>query len=704
MELKWIKYVIAFILGGAAFTAVAPFLNTFIIFALIALVFLLIFAVFIPGGWLFGYFTVRSVTSLLFLGRIGRTLLLALFFSFISILIGGALDIPATGLTFFLGGILGVSAVWSPQQRYVRPSTTPEPAKKKGRELMIELGRSGLLSVDGITRHEFESGVLVVGARARTVTRKIVRELAKLGCKIVIIGSKRLIPPNVNVEAYEVSAIDVSKDFEEYEESADNMVYALALAHRLKNDDVSNLIPAARLVREGVLGGRVGRNEILQSIQVQDRRLAPLFANIASLVKSIAPGGLHTSQILSSKAQVVCVEPLGSQRDKVFIISYLLQMLVGRGVVLIVENPELIIKDINLLSYEAREPWEKLYLALEYSKQFGLILVSRDTPKTERVWNLCRTYILTELSELPFRVGERSRSLLPLIKSLKPMEAIISGEGDRKFKVEPIYPVTVEPKMVKPVSVTASKEGQLVETRLEAGEGAEAPQPTMLEKAFGEKVLDIARILEQARSGLTNISETDKELVKKLEERGYVTSFGGTYYTTATGEEALSEYQKAVKERGLLVKQAPTGEAGRAEEVIEVTSRGAVQTIIDSEAESRMDEVLATYYMAESLFRQGKYGPCVMNCYGFMVNALKKFYDIEKGHLDDLVEVLVQRGAETGLTINEAKDAKTLLIEASNALKEGRQVPLTSAQRMLKYARKVLDALQKTGGGGSEGR
>jgi len=702
MQLGWIKYVIAFILGGAIFTVVAPFLNTLIIFALIALIFLLIFVAFIPGGWLFGYFTVRSITSLLFLGRIGRTILLALLFSFISMLMGSRLAVPVSGLTFLFGGILGVSAVWSPPQRYTRPSSSLEPTKKRGEELMIELGRSGLLSVDGITRHEFESGVLVVGARARTVTRKIVSELAKLGCKIVIIGSKRLIPPNVSAEAYEVSAIDVSKDFEEYEDSADNMVYALALAHRLKNDDVSNLIPAARLVREGVLGGRVGRNEILQSIQVQDRRLAPLFASIASLVKSITPGGLHTSQILSSEAQVVCIEPIGSQRDKVFIISYLLQMLVDKGVVLIVEDPELIIKDINLLSYEAREPWEKLYLALEYSKQFGLILVSRDTPKTERVWNLCRTYILTELSELPFRLDERSRSLLPLIKNLKPMEAIISGEGDRKFRVEPIYPAKVKPKIVKPVA--ASKERGGVEARLEveAGEEPSTPQPTMLEKAFGEKVLDAARILEQARSGLMKVSEGDRELLKRLEEKGYLTSFGGTYYTTATGEEALSEYQKAVKERGVLVRQAPTEEAGRAEEVVEAF-KGAVQTVIDSEAESRMDEVLATYYMAESLFRQGKYGPCVMNCYEFMVNALKKFYNIEKGHLDDLVEILVQRGAETGLTINEAKDAKTLLIETSNALKEGRQVPLTSAQRMLRYARKVLDALQKTGGGGSEG-
>ncbi|MEM0262483.1 MAG: hypothetical protein QXN17_07530, partial [Nitrososphaerota archaeon] len=109
-------------------------------------------------------------------------------------------------------------------------------------------------------------------------------------------------------------------------------------------------------------------------------------------------------------------------------------------------------------------------------------------------------------------------------------------------------------------------------------------------------------------------------------------------------------------------------------------------------------EYMATYYMAESLFRQGKYAQSIMNCYEFMVNALKKFYEIEKGHLDDIVEMLSKKGAETGITVQEARDAKTLLIEASKSIKEGRQVSITSAQRMLKYARKVLESLSRIGG------
>jgi hypothetical protein len=45
----------------------------------------------------------------------------------------------------------------------------------------------------------------------------------------------------------------------------------------------------------------------------------------------------------------------------------------------------------------------------------------------------------------------------------------------------------------------------------------------------------------------------DVELLKKLEEKGYLTQFGGLYYPSATGLELLNEYQKAVKERGPIV-------------------------------------------------------------------------------------------------------------------------------------------------------
>lgn len=68
-----------------------------------------------------------------------------------------------------------------------------------------------------------------------------------------------------------------------------------------------------------------------------------------------------------------------------------------------------------------------------------------------------------------------------------------------------------------------------------------------MEKLFNEKVIYVAMILEQVKNRLTNVSENDKQLIDELEEKDFITSLGRAYYTSATGEEALSEYQESSK-------------------------------------------------------------------------------------------------------------------------------------------------------------
>ncbi|MEM1809052.1 MAG: hypothetical protein QXL31_06700 [Thermosphaera sp.] len=691
----WIKYLLIFIVGGLAFMLIAPTLAMLAALLLMLLVIGLIFAFIIPGGWIFSSIASRSLFLLLSFRVLRKIMVVGIIATATSfMLMVLARSSPAfLALSFISGGALAL-LLFAPWPAFGWRGGAKAAAQPRKESIVVEVGRGGL-SREGLTGHELESGVLIVGARARTVARKIIGELAERGRRVVIIGSGRLIPEGARAEYYRVYAVDASRDFEQYDDAADNMVYALALANRLKNDDVSMLLPAARIARLGVLQGTVGRGEILHSIQVQDRRLAPLLSSIAAMMRSIAPGGLHAAQVLSSPAPVVCVEPAGSARDVTFIMGYLILMLADKNVVLVVEDPEIIIKDVNLLSYESREPWERLYIALDCAKLSGLILVSRAAPKTERVWSLCNTYILTELSDVPYRVGDRVRALIPLIRSLKPMEAIISGEGDRRFKIEKVYPAAIEPKVlgVEAAQAVAHKGASAPAEASEASAEVRAPQLTALERAFGDRAVDVARLLEQARGGLSRVLEEDSALVKELEEKGYLASLGEVYYTTAMGEELLSEYQKAVRERGAIAAR-PAIEAEEAER-----PAAPAQAVIDADAGGRLDEALASFYMAESLFRQGKYGPCVMVAYEFMCSAIKKFFDIEKGHLDDLVKELSE--VDVGITHDEAKDAKTLLIEVSNALKEGRQVSITSAQRMLKYARRVLEALSRAGGAGA---
>lgn len=699
-----LRYIAAFVIGALAFTIVAPLLSTLMIIGLLLLITLLIVGAFIPGGGLLGFFAIRSVTGFLFYSRLGRTLLLALFFSLVSML-GERLGVPAYVSAPLLGGLLGLQLVWSPLGRLerTRPGVAGTPEAKRSGEVFIELGKRDLFLKEGITLSEFESGVLIVGTKARTVTRTLIKGLVEKGARVFAIGSSRLVPTGVRAEVLEVQAIDVSRDFEEFEDSPDNMIYALALAHRLKNDDVSNLIPAARLAREGLLGGKIARDELLQAIQVQDRRLGPLFASIAASARCTAPGGLQTSQLLSSEAEVVCVEPMGpanSRRDQVFMIAYLALMLTDSGRVLVIEDPEMVVADINLLSYESREPWERMYLALEYAKRTGLVLVSRPTPRTERVWSLCQTYILTSMSEPPARVSDRARQLLLKSRGLKEMEAIISGEGDRSFKIALTPPASVGVRRIE-ARAPVVRQVMVEVGGAESGEAVpEAPfKPTKLEEAFGDRVIDYANLLERCKLGLSP-SPTDEAMLKELEKRGLVTSLASSYYITEAGEELLREYREAVRERGVIRRPEPKPEAKHEEQ-----GERPAQTMIDSEeAAERMDEHMARLHMAESLFRQGKYGQCVKVSYEFMVGLIKAAFNIEKGHLDDLVGDLSRRGISVGLSVEEAKDAKTIVIEASNKTREGGAVPMRLALRMLSYARRLREALyERTRGGGSEG-
>ncbi len=486
-----LRYLVAFITGALVLYILSPIISMLLVIVLMALALTVITSYLIPGGRHLGYFVTRSLKGLLFYGRAGRTLLLAMVFSLL-VLGGRFVGIPAELSAPLLGGLLGILVALSHSGWFEKGGSQIKVEEgKRAEKIFVELGKKGIFSAEGLTRSELESGVLIVGVRAGTVARKLILGLIGKGLKVIVIGSRGLVPAGVDAELFQTSAIDVSKDFESFEESPDNMVYALALAHRLKNDDVSNLIPAARLAREALLEGKISSDGLLLSIKINDRRLAPLFSNIAASTRSVATNGLYISRILSSKASIVCIEPTGPQRDQVFMVAYLLLMLADKNIVLVVENPEMVIKDINLLSYESREPWERVYLALDYAKRSGLVLVSRASPRAWRVWNLCQTYIFTELASPPIRVRERARQLLE--RPLKPMEAVISGEGDRRFKIEAVTVAEVEARKIE--AKPSAKQGAVVIEDLP--EAKAEIKPTWLEELFGERVVDYANIMEK---------------------------------------------------------------------------------------------------------------------------------------------------------------------------------------------------------------
>ena len=701
MGLGWGKYLAAFIIGGLLFSAAYPFLQALVVSLLIVVCLILVLAFIGFSLFWFVYFPFFFVRLFLYglPGRITRTLLLALLFT----LIGMALKSPAA--IFLLGGVLGVQFVWSPTLTRFMPRRreTMEPGKSKKRvEVEIPLGRSGSLfsRAEGLTERELCAGVLVTGLRARTAARTLILGLLEKGFKIVAIGSRRLAPPHDSVEVYEGSVIDLFEDFKRYDFSPDCLVYALAIANRLRNDDVSILLPSARITWEGVIAGRVDPDQILQSIEVQDRRLTPLMASIAvAMSKCVKRGGVSASKIIEAleEADVVIVEVPGVERVATFITAYLTLMLSNafsriRGrIAFILENPELLVKDINLFGYESREPWERVYLSLEYMKDLGLILVSRDSPKTSRVWELCGTHVLTYMSDVPRGVYSDSRRVLEMVEALKQDEVLVNGESVRVFKLTHTPAKPVEP--IKPAVEAPLKQETIAVVEAAGEAAAERRKPVLLEEMFGDDAVEAAAILDKCSRSIpvTELDSHKPEVVDKLKKAGFIRDdiLLGHAILTEAGEQALKEYRDALK-TGLPPEPSkrPPPSAAPAH------PSEPAQTLIDAdEALERMDEVDALYARVESLWRQQKYPQAVMAAYKYMVQALKKAYNIETGHLDDIVEKIGEEAA--GISLEEAKTAKTLVIAAGKG-----EAGINEATRMVSLARKVRARLSSIGGGG----
>jgi len=691
------------VIGGVIALALKPFIVLALLGLVILVLAVIIFA-FIPGGWIISYLGGRLATGLVFT-RFGLSLILVILGFLGGLALGDWILFLAGGLALML--LVKPPSILSRGRQ--KASQRPQEAKIEKVNAGDRLLKKKLLTVDSL-----ESGVIVTGEEAVQVGRMLIREARNLGKKIVIIGeSSHLIPEGSGrVKASKAEAFNVVEDFLRDPASIEAFTYSFVLANKLENDDIPLILVAAYNVMRDIHAGNISREDAVKAIpdQIQDRR-GNLIKNVLSLCSFIGSKGISFTS-LGNDWDILYISVRGlPQRQAVFAMAYSIYMLSRYDAVLVLHNPEKLLPDINILAYNARESWERAFntIASWRDRGLGLILVSRNPIASPYLLRLCPTILATRMPEVPARLDdELMRQVVKAARGIKPGE-LVASTSDKlvivRYKApDPAYippPKPAEKPPEQKIMVSVSKESvrEAVEEQKE-----EEIKPTALEREFGEKVVEAARILQQARSGLQVSVETagqvDVELLKKLEEKGYLTQFGGLYYPSATGLELLNEYQKAVKERGPIAVAGGEPERRGAETTpVREESR---QTVIDQEeALDRLGEHVSGYYLAESLFRQGKYAQSVMKAYEFMVNSLKAFYSIEKGHLDDIVEMLEERSAEKPLTVNEAKDAKTLLIEASTALKDGRQVSLTSAQRMLRYARKVLEHL--SGGGGSEG-
>lgn len=677
-----IKWIALFILGGILFLALRPLLAGLAAILLLLALLALLAAFILPGGWVLTWLGFRSTGAILS-SRVARAVLLLPLAALLSIF----LDAVAPGLGLAAGfavcGLILAGLPVSPPRRGAPASRTMPAVKASGGRVEVELGSSRLLGSEGLTSEDLRAGVLVTGDESVEAARALISGLCSRGRRVIVVGSSSLIiPSGFRVRGARAERIDVAEDLVELG-SVEEFTYSLALANRLRNDDIPLILMALDSLLLEVRQGKREPGEILQAVpeNIQDRRSRVIQAVISNNREFLGCGGLSLKDV-GDGWQILYISFRGlGHRQATFTIAYTLLMLRNLDAFLVIHEPELLVKDVNLLAYDSREPWEHVFNALAEWREKGLALVSRSPLLSPWVYQLCQTHIATRFGEYVSRpMDQRAAQVLELARGLKPGEAVISGSrGIKTVRLRRVEPANIRPpKAPEPPREKAAQERPL----------------TALEREFGEKAGEAAGILAEAKKGLRaeQLKAFSQEVAGKLKELGYIRDdiLAGHILLTEPGEQALKEYQEAAKAG---IPAAPKQAASPVgEERAEPGSGKGGQEILDrGEAAERADEHLPLLMRAESLYRQGKYELSLLTAYEYMVQALKSAYRIEKGHLPDIVGRL--RGLDVGITPEEAKTAKTLLIEARKALEEGGRVPVTDAAKILNMARRVRGAL-----------
>ncbi|PUA34184.1 MAG: hypothetical protein B9J98_00905 [Candidatus Terraquivivens tikiterensis] len=423
------RKAIAFFVGGMVFAALQPFLATLSVSLIVMLAIIIaVLAFTIPGGWLLGYMGARTLAGLL-AWRTGRLILLSTLLALVVPVLGSSIGYGAgTVASFVLGGILGLLALSHLSLPGRREAEEGIPRRRGG--VYVRLGSSGPFSREGLTEEDVRGGVLVTGIEAPKAVRAIVDGLASRGKRVLILGTESMVPETVEAKAYDVCSLDVAGDLMSSQEYVEAFVYSLALAARLRNDDLLLLLRSAAQARQRMLEGRSSKHDLLRVLSegFQDPRRQSVVAAALSSVRSISSSGISTKDVVAGGWKVLLIKASAcSQRDAAFMRAYALLAARRLDAALVLEDPELLLVDISLLPYDSRESWEGVFNVLKGWRGKGLILVSRGPVLSDWVYRLCRAYVVTRLGGHVPRPEGRARGLMEASRELKQGEALIAG-------------------------------------------------------------------------------------------------------------------------------------------------------------------------------------------------------------------------------------------------------------------------------------
>jgi hypothetical protein len=714
-----LRYVIAFIAGGTAFTILAPILSSIAILMIIGLIILAILTAFIPGGWviMFGF---RSLIGF-FRRWIMPLTILTIAALFITVLTGTAGHEVGLGLSFVVGGLAGIMVV----SRFSKPTQASASSRKLGSRIFAQYSQEftveskppkgwsipvvvtpGLFGREaGILSEAFREGVVVMGEAAIPASRTLVKGAAEKGMRVVVIGSPYIAP---NVEGVKLVRLGMTSFNIVSPESgldgfsrrlwAENIAVPLVVAAGLDTAEAGMVV---RFLQK-FAGARLSPDDVDKIVaEYGPTSSARLKDAIGMLTTHFGEEYPHPSKLFKGEWRILVIDTSRlSQSLQLFTTMYLLYEASNLfpGCVIVFDSAELGLPEQSLLPYDARHVWLRTLKAVERLKTSGFIIVASTGLLAPELLDIADTYIVTRgpahmrraLSE---RIGlEINPSAIPIGQAF--VFTRTSRDGEPHLFTGRL--VEVEHADIPRLEEEAEREATLLREEMLA-----PLRDTILYADFAEMAEKCYKVLRSVKSLATPTPErvisgagqnSDKAL-KHLLEKGYIlVDPAGVLGLTTLGEQAIKDWESRVKK----AHTSDTLEKVYSQGVSTIAVQAGLQ-LFQHSSKPDMSEPSRLVVRAREALLKGEVLQAVGIAYKAAVRALKEATGTVKGHLPQLAEKAVEKGI-LKLGDDEVRRLYAANIEArrlSKQVAEGESLTEEDVKRMRDAAELLISLTER---------
>jgi hypothetical protein len=428
---------------------------------------------------------------------------------------------------------------------------------------------------------------------------------------------------------------------------------------------------------------------------------------------------LTLSELLEGNWRIAVIDAHGLSNS----LSLLAQIYVAQvaakvapGAVVVIEGAENVLPDINILPYDARTVWLKLYRRLEgLALRGSLVLLTSNPNFSPQLMDLVRTLVLVEP---PVNVLAFLRSRLGIDLNQLPRGPIALVRSDTTWTAMPLRFDSVGPIPV-PLARSAMRSlHESVRARM-----SEYYRGTVLFADFADLAEEAYRVLRAVRhmktldrEGVAREAGTSVKIVDQLIEKGYIAERDGKFVLTQLGEEAYTDF---ARKTGRLRAERIREEVEKQEQEVKVSETptpSGVQVGLGaylSPPSISQSELGDAYRMLSdakaAMARQDHILACRI-AYKAFIALLKLIAGVEKGKPKELAKLASAKGVK--VAEEEAARAVSIIsrisglskrMEAGEQLSNEDKVWLeSSSQFLVQLVERILLTLENIEVGGAE--